>query len=269
MDTRLLLLADSRLPAGGHAHSGGVEPAATAGAVTDLASLSDFLAARLSTAGLVTAALAAASCSFAHSSRDHAVVRAGLGGQLHDHGGEGGRDGEGLWRVLDAEVDARTPSPAQRTASRAQGRALLRVARTTWPHPALDALAAHSPRDHAVVRGGPREQLHDHGRWGGGPHHPVVLGAAAAAAGGTPRQAAAIAAYGSVTGAASAAVRLLGLDPLAVQQALAVLADDVDAVAARAAAEPDDWAALPAVSAPGLDLLAELHLRSEVRLFES
>lgn len=92
---------------------------------------------------------------------------------------------------------------------------------------------------------------------------------AAAAAGGTPLQAAAIAAYGSVTGPASAAVRLLGLDPLAVQRALAGLATEVDAIAARAASEPDDWGALPALSAPGLDLFAELHLRSEVRLFES
>ncbi|MBC6463183.1 urease accessory UreF family protein, partial [Actinomadura sp. HBU206391] len=127
MDTRLLLLADSRLPAGGHAHSGGVEPAASAGAVTDLESLADFLAARLATAGLVTAALAAAACSLSSPlpRRDHAVVRAGEGEQLHDHGVEGGR-----WRLLDAEADARMPSPAQRGASRAQGRALLRVART-------------------------------------------------------------------------------------------------------------------------------------------
>ncbi|HEX6468716.1 MAG TPA: hypothetical protein VF069_06420, partial [Streptosporangiaceae bacterium] len=56
----VLLLADSRLPAGGHAHSGGVEPAAAAGAVTDLAGLADFLRGRLATAGLVAAALAAA-----------------------------------------------------------------------------------------------------------------------------------------------------------------------------------------------------------------
>ena len=57
-----LLLSDSRFPAGGHAHSGGVEPAVTAGTVSDLASLEAFLRGRLRTAGLVAAGLAAAAC---------------------------------------------------------------------------------------------------------------------------------------------------------------------------------------------------------------
>jgi urease accessory protein len=208
MDASLLLLADSRLPAGGHAHSGGLEPAAGARAVHDLASLASFLRGRLATAGLVAAGLAAAS------------VR-------------GDRE------ALDAEADARTPSPAQRRASHAQGRALLRVARTAWPHPALDSLPST--------------------------HHPVVLGAVVWVAGGTPEDAAAIAAYGSVTGPASAAVRLLGLDPLGVQRVLADLAGQVDAVAAEAAAAVD----LPAASAPALDLFAELHQQADLRLFES
>ena len=58
-----LLLGDSRFPAGGHAHSGGVEPAVTAGTVTDLHSLEVFLLGRLRTAGLVAAGLAAAACA--------------------------------------------------------------------------------------------------------------------------------------------------------------------------------------------------------------
>jgi urease accessory protein len=211
MDTALLLLADSRLPAGGHAHSGGLEPAATAGAVRDLDTLADFLRGRLATAGLVAAGLAAASVS-------------------------------GDRTALDAEADARTPSPAQRRASRAQGRALLRAVRTAWPHPALDELTA--------------------------PHHPVVLGATVHVVGGTPEQAAGIAAYGSVTGPASAAVRLLGLDPLGVQRVLAGLAGRIDAVAAEAASTVRAGG-LPAASAPALDLLAELHQQADLRLFES
>ena len=60
MGAASLLLADARFPAGGHAHSGGVETAATAGTVTDLASLEAFLRGRLRTAGLTAAGLAAA-----------------------------------------------------------------------------------------------------------------------------------------------------------------------------------------------------------------
>ena len=58
-----LLLGDSRFPAGGHAYSGGVEPAVTAGSVTDLHTLEVFLRGRLRTAGLVAAGLAAAACA--------------------------------------------------------------------------------------------------------------------------------------------------------------------------------------------------------------
>ena len=43
MSVAALLLGDSRFPAGGHAHSGGVEPAVTAGTVTGLQSLEWFL----------------------------------------------------------------------------------------------------------------------------------------------------------------------------------------------------------------------------------
>ncbi|RQX44658.1 urease accessory protein UreF, partial [Micromonospora chalcea] len=40
------MLADGRFPAGAHAHSGGLEAAAAAGRVTDLATLEAFLAGR-------------------------------------------------------------------------------------------------------------------------------------------------------------------------------------------------------------------------------
>jgi urease accessory protein len=222
MEAALLLLADSRLPAGGHAHSGGIETAAATGAVHDLATLAGFLGGRLATTGLVSAGLAAAGCAGA--------------GEV------------AVCARLDAEADARTPSPAQRRASRAQGRALLRAARAAWPGPALDSLAVASGS--------------------GGPHHPVVLGVATAVAGGDPERAAQVAAYGSVTGPASAAVRLLGLDPLGVHAVLAGLAGRIDSVAAEAAASVRDGD-LPTASAPALDLFAELHQRAELRLFES
>ena len=207
----LLLLADGRLPAGGHAHSGGLEAAVTSGRVRDAASLEAFLYGRLATAGLVAAAFTAAAA-----------------------------DGWDV-RELDAEFDARTPSPALRRVSRTQGRALMRVGRAMWTVPDL-----------------------------GEPHHCVALGVVAAAAGLDPIDAATVAAYGSVSGPASAAVRLLGLDPYPVQALLARLAPACDDVAVRAAAYRDRRAAdLPAASAPLLDIGAEDHATWEVRLFAS
>ncbi|WP_066365346.1 urease accessory protein UreF [Herbidospora mongoliensis] len=209
----LLLLADSRLPAGGHAHSGGAEEACRAGLITGADDLSRFLRGRLATAGRVAAALAWSACSASAS-----------------------------WELLDAEADARIASPAQRQASRTQGRLLVRTARRIWPSATLNDLAKALPE---------------------GSHHPIALGVAAQAAGCTPDQAAMAAAYTSVTGAATAAVRLLGLDPVTVHRVLAELPYD------SVIAEQHDWSALPAHAAPALDLLAEQHLRTEVRLFVS
>ncbi|MYU17183.1 urease accessory protein UreF, partial [Streptomyces sp. SID8361] len=56
----LLILADGRFPAGGHAHSGGAEAAVAAGRIHDAASLEAFCRGRLHTAGLTAAGLAAA-----------------------------------------------------------------------------------------------------------------------------------------------------------------------------------------------------------------
>jgi urease accessory protein len=217
----MLLLSDGRFPAGGHAHSGGLEAAVTLGVVGDLASLELFLRGRLRTAGLVAAGLAAAACDCASASRAD-------------------------WAALDAEADARTPSPAHREASRRQGRALLRAARAAWSSAAALAELGAAPHP---------------------PHHPVVLGAAAAAAGCLTQEAALVAAYQSVCGPASAAVRLLALDPLQVSGLLARLAEDVDDIAAQAAS--CCLGELPFPSAPALDLLAEAHAQAEVRLFAS
>ena len=234
-----LLLGDSRFPAGGHAHSGGIEPAVTAGTVRNLGSLELFLRGRLCTAGLVAAALAAAACFRARGAAGESA------GSVLDHG---------FWAELDAEADVRTPAPAQREASRRQGRALLRAARVAWPE--ADWLT-----DLATSAGA---------RGRGGPHHAVVLGAAAAAAGCPPADAARIAAYQAVAGPVSAAVRLLALDPMRATGLLAALADDIERVAADGAGYADaPPAELPCPSAPALDLLAQTHIGQEVRLFES
>jgi urease accessory protein len=258
----LLLLADSRLPAGGHAHSGGLEAAAAAGRVDGMSGLEGFLRGRLATAGLASAGLAAAACQHAAAVAGGAVPR---------------------WAELDAEAAARTPSPAQRRAARAQGRALLRAARAAWPHPVLDALAAdrsHDPADPltadpgAASPGAASPGAASPGaasRRADGPFHPINLGACVWVAGGTPADAAVIAATAAISGPAAAAIRLLGLDPLAVTGLLARLAGDVAGLAEVAcrAARAGDWAALPAPASPGLDLLAQRHALQEVALFES
>jgi urease accessory protein len=101
-------------------------------------------------------------------------------------------------------------------------------------------------------------------------HHAVALGVVAAAAGLPPRDAALAAAYGTVTGPAAAAVRLLALDPYPVQGLLAGLAGECDRVAAQAASYAErDVDGLPAASAPLLDIGAEDHATWEVRLFAS
>ncbi|MDI3404647.1 urease accessory protein UreF [Streptomyces cavernicola] len=219
----LLVLADGRFPAGGHAHSGGAEAAVAAGRIKDAADLAEFCRGRLHTSGLVAAALAAA---------------AALGVDP---------------LLLDEAADARTPSAALRTAARKLGRQMMRAARATWPSAELDALAAVRPK---------------------GAHQPVVLGLAARSAGLGPEDAAYVAAYEAVSGPASAVVRLLSLDPFDATGVLARLAPELDRVAADAGAAarrvPDEGVdALPASSAPLLDIGAEAHAAWAVRLFAS
>jgi urease accessory protein len=155
--------------------------------------------------------------------------------------------------ALDAAADARTPSAALRSVSRRLGRQLMRAARATWPSADLDALAAARPR---------------------GAHQPVVLGLTAGAAGLPPSAAAHAAAYESVSGTATAAVRLLSLDPFHAAAVLARLAPQIDATARSAAgaahrARTHGVSALPAASAPLLEISAEDHAAWPVRLFAS
>jgi urease accessory protein len=259
MSVASLLLGDSRFPAGGHAHSGGVEPAVTAGSVTNLVTLEAFLRGRLRAAGLVSAAVAASACSRARGTDGESAAPV--------------RDDD-FWELIDAETSARTPAPAQREASRRQGRALLRAARVAWPEArglAKVAAAVQSTRGAGgAVGSGGSQRLAGQQEFRGGPHHAVVLGAAAAAAGCTPAEAARIAAYQAMAGPVSAAVRLLALDPMRATGVLARLSADIELVATEGAGYAGlPPAELPCPSAPALDLLAQTHIGAEVRLFES
>ncbi|MGH3930974.1 MAG: urease accessory protein UreF, partial [Pseudonocardiaceae bacterium] len=190
-----LLLADSRLPAGGHAHSGGVEAAVERGLLRDEADLALFLAGRLRGSGPVVAAVAATGCLLAAAPADWAS----------------GHGAPGDWSRWDAAVSARLPSAATREASRAQGAALLRTARRVWPCPPLDALSVT-----------------------GRPHHPLVLGAVVAAVGDNADVAALLAVHHLLGGACSAAVRLLGLDPIGVAAVQARIGPDAERTAHEA-----------------------------------
>lgn len=228
MNLATLLLADSRLPTGSHAHSGGVEAAVVRGLLRDEADLELFLAGRLRGSGPVIAAVAAAGCLLA------------AGPTPVD------------WERWNRAASARIPSAAVRETSCAQGVALLRTARRVWPSAAVEALGET-----------------------GRPHHPLVLGVVVAAAGDSADVAALLALHHLLGGACAAAVRLLGLDPIAVAavQARASRPAEHAALAAarmaREAVAQQDTRLLPSTGTPLLEVLAELHAETEVTLFAS
>ena len=205
----LLALSDSRLPTGGHVHSGGVEESVASGLVVDVPTLRAFLRRRVRTTGLITASVAVA----VHSGALSLI--------------------EG-----DHETDARTPAPASRTASRAQGRGLVRLARKVWPEQDWDAVGAK-------------------------PHLAVAAGAVGAASGLMPEQTALSVVYTTMTGSATAAQRLLALDPGDVAALTFELSSLCDQTAAQAAKELAD------LSDPLLDLLAQRHVERDRPLFAS
>ncbi|MFC3962861.1 urease accessory protein UreF [Nocardia jiangsuensis] len=209
MLSTLLALADSRLPIGGHVHSGGVEEAIASGLLRDASTVEQYLARRVRTTGLVTASLAAVVCA----------------GTLTPAAAE-------------EEADARTPSPAARDASRAQGRGLLRLAGKLRPGPIWAEL---NPR----------------------PHLSTVFGLVGREYGATPQEIANVVVYTTLTGAATAAQRLLALDPAAVAATTFRLAELCDETARTAALGP------AALSDPLQDVLAERHPQREMPLFAS
>ena len=208
----LLALADSRLPTGGHVHSGGVEEAVTSGLVVDVVTLRAYLRRRIRTQGLVTASIAAA----VHIGLDPVAA--------------------------DRETDARTPAPAARLASRAQGRGLVRLARRVWPEAGASSV------------------------WelvGSRPHLAVASGVVGRVSGLDPQQTCATVVYTTMTGSATAAQRLLALDPADVAALTFELSPLCDATAAEAAKGLAD------LSDPLLDVLAQRHAGRDRPLFAS
>lgn len=225
----LLVLADGRFPAGGHAHSGGAEQAVAAGRITDAAGLEAYCRGRLHTAGLTSAALAAAACAGADPLR------------------------------LDEAADARTPSPALRTTARRLGRQLLRAARAAWPTAELDALAEARPRGvhQPVVLGVAARAA------GLGPVDAAHAALYEAVSGPTT---ATVRLLGLDPFEATAVLARLApaLDDVAAR---AAAAGGRAAADGRTGADPGEL--LPAASAPLLDIAAEEHAVRAGRLFAS
>jgi urease accessory protein len=208
-----LLLADGRFPAGAYAHSGGLEAAGIGPGEVPA-----FMAARLE-------AVAAPECTLAL-----AAARA---------------DGLAELLVLDAEADARTPSPPLRAASRRLGSQLLRTAAVVWPgEPLVEAYREQS-------RSTPRV---------------VAFGLVASLAGLDDTAIAQTFLYDDAAMVAAAAVRLLPVDAATTTRWLAELEPLIDRLAAEAVIAE---APLPAPFAPRLDLLSLDHAAREGKLFAS
>lgn len=215
----LLMLADGRLPVGGHANSGGVEWAGEIDDLADLDVLASWMCARLVTVGTIDAAFAAATV-----------------GQL--------AAGHGV-SVLDAELSARMVGERARSVSRQLGRQFARAARRIWAHPPLSDMVVAD-----------------------GPYAPIAVGITASALDVRPIDVAGVVLHHHVASAGTAAVRLLGLDPLEVAAMQARLGETVDKIAQEA----DVWAScepavLPARSSPIAEALAEHHGTWSSRLF--
>lgn len=145
-------------------------------------------------------------------------------------------------RELGEEFDARTPSPHLREQSRTLGRHLVRAAASIVDDPASLRTAC------------------------GGAPRPVVAGAVAAAVALPPEFAATMELHHLVAGTCGAAVKLLGLDPLAIVAVQAELAPSVDEYAVEAA-HPTTPSQLVATTCARADLLAEWHANDGARMF--
>jgi len=235
MGLMALVLGDARLPSGAHAHSGGTEQAVDDGVVSDLDSLREWLEARLQTVVELDAHVAAKACA------------------LWCEGAA-----RSAFSELAAEIDARMASPAAREMSRRQGAQYLRAVTSMFADGAFQALDGVG--DVGGVAGATSRA----------PHLAVAVGVASAAAGLQPHDAAGIVAYQSLAGAATAALRLIGLDPVGTSGLVASLVTECDELARRAGgAVARPMAELPCSQAPRLDRFLEIHRARKERLFAS
>ncbi|NHP12429.1 urease accessory protein [Rhodococcus sp. IC4_135] len=221
-DIASMLLADGRLPTGGHAHSSGLEPALAGGLLQS--QVPDFIRGRLETVGLVEAAATVITRRWA--------VSEGSAGELED---------------ISRELLARTPSAPLREASIQLGRGLARLASRLWPqHPAVQMLMALP----------------------GHPMRPLALGVFTAISGMDDLQAARSCLYDDAQTVASAALKLLPVDPAEPVEWLFRAASTIES-AAKAAVAVEGVTDIPATTGPLVEQWSlEHHARSR-RIFRA
>ncbi|WP_285138541.1 urease accessory UreF family protein [Microbacterium sp. lyk4-40-TSB-66] len=214
-----LLLADARLPSGGHAQSAGVEPALLAG--LHPSELPTLLRARVRTTTLVEAGTAVVT-------RAQRELGADLG-------------------PVERAWEARTPSAAQRDASRLLARGYLRVGAELLP----DDVALSAWRQRAVP-----------------PPRPCVLGVVASGLGIGAGELARLVVYEDLQAAAAAVLKLEPRDPLELVSLVTAVCAEIDGRLDEVASltDPSD---IPAASAPQSEAWAEAHARSRRRLFRA
>ena len=262
-----LMLADGRLPTGGHTQSAGLEPAVRAGLGADgkqLADVAAYARDRLRTVTRVEAAVAVLarhvtladptpSCRFRREnvavadqnrrlSDDSAEGEVGASG-ARAGGVRGAAAGSGL-AVVERAWAARTPSEVLRGVSRRQGRAYLRLAARVWP-----GVLLHLRADSEVAR-------------------PVVVGVIGGVTGVSAEQVARLVAYDDVQTVVAASLKLLPVDPADAASWLAGLHDDIERLVTDVAplTEVDK---LPADGAPLIDVFAQNHANERMRLFHA
>jgi urease accessory protein len=228
-----MLLADARLPGGGHAHSASLEPALRGGMPES--AVPAWMVGRATTVSLVEAGTAVVASRVLAPPGPGTGVAPGLVPDV---------------RAVVQAWAARTPSAALRDAARLLGRGYLRVARSLWADaPAVRTLVAHEAAHGPIPRA-------------------VVLGGVAAATGLAPADVVRLTVYDDAQTAASAFLKLAPCDPLAparwVLDACAAAEEHLLRVAACTTPEE-----IPASGAPQTEGWAEAHALTNQRLFRA
>jgi urease accessory protein len=235
-----MMLADARLPVGGHVHSAGLEPALSGG--MSPSQVPAYMLGRARTVTLVEAGTA--------------VVARHVARQADEQGDASGVLSTRQLAVALARVDgawaARTPSRAVRDVSRSLARGYQRLAGTLWAtHPAVIACGLRRTQDssHTLSR-------------------PVLLGVIAAAAGLDADSLVRLVVYDDAQTIAAAMLKLEPLDPATppgwVLATCAAAEEFVPDLAALTSAD-----AIPAWGAPESEGWAEAHARTTQRLFRA